>query len=160
METCRNTDGMNTEHGQKALSVSISIFNVEHKWALTGCGGGRTQVQHNSREQFEKIFIIQSARYLNRYLAGCVVGQAGLRVKDEAESAAGEQAVEQTDLQLAGRQKVTPVALTEMRRLIRRESLGSPDSHSQTGTRQEVNRRYSWSGTEGCCVEWKIRAEQ
>ena len=38
METCRNTDEMNAEHGQKAPSVSVSIFNVEHKWALTSFG--------------------------------------------------------------------------------------------------------------------------
>lgn len=31
---CTNTDKLNTEYGQNALSVSVSIFNIKYKWAF------------------------------------------------------------------------------------------------------------------------------
>ena len=97
------------------------------------------------------MFIVQSARYL----AECV-RQAGLRDKDEAESAAGKPTVQE----LAGRQKVMLVALTEMRCSTRQGFLCFLDrteargrhtaTQPQADRNQEVNRQYSWSGTEGC----------
>ena len=48
------TDKMNTEHGQKAPSVSGSVFNVEHKWAFRQTEVMGKDIWHS----FKMVFIL------------------------------------------------------------------------------------------------------